>query len=98
MSAPVCADCFSGHIHSGQPAGTVATIHGLPTYIASPEDGQTPKGLVVIISDAFGWDLVNNRLLADAYAKKGPFLVYLPDFMQGKHCAVQMDIGAHTGC
>lgn len=83
MSAP-CPDCFSGTLSEGRPTGSTDTIHGLPTYIAQPEDGVKPKGLVVIIADAFGWELVNNRVLADIYAKKGSFVVYLPDFMGGR--------------
>lgn len=34
----------------------------------------------MIIADAFGWTLPNNRILADDYAKQG-FQVYLPEFM-----------------
>lgn len=37
----------------------------------------------MIITDAFGWELPNNRILADNYAKKGNFRVYMPDFMNG---------------
>jgi dienelactone hydrolase len=84
MSAP-CPDCFSGHVHTEVPTGTITTIHGLPTYVAQPEAGVEPKGIVVIITDAFGWDFVNNRILSDHYAKKGGFLVYCPDFMNGSY-------------
>ncbi|KAG4430230.1 hypothetical protein IFR05_014286 [Cadophora sp. M221] len=82
MTGP-CADCFKGSIHTGTPTGTVAEIHGLQTYVAYPDAGVTPKGIVVMITDAFGFDFVNNRMLCDAYAKKGGFLVYCPDFMNG---------------
>lgn len=75
-----CPDCFKGHIHPGTPSGTVTALHGLPTYVASPVG--TPKGILVFIPDAFGWQFLNNQLLADNYAKAG-FLVYLPDFMDG---------------
>lgn len=34
-------------------------------------------------SDIFGIPLPNNRLIADAYAKSGNYLVYLPDFFKG---------------
>ncbi len=81
--AGVCSDCFSGHLHEGTPTGTVTTIHGIPTYVSQPEAGTKPKGLVIFISDAFGWSTPNSRLLADNYAKKGGFLVYTPDFMNG---------------
>ncbi|KAI9789429.1 MAG: hypothetical protein M1833_002423 [Piccolia ochrophora] len=85
-----CAECFTGTLHSGTPAGREATVHGLPTYIASPPSGVSPKGLVIILSDAFGWSLVNTRILADAYAKKGNFLVYLPDVMGGHALSPRM--------
>lgn len=78
-----CPDCFSGTEHLGKPTGTIETIHGFETYIAKPADVITPKGLIVYLPDAFGWDFTNNRILADHYAKRGNFLVYLPDFMGG---------------
>jgi len=79
-----CPDCFSGTIHVGSPTGTVETIHGLPVYVTKPAEGVTPKGLILYLPDAFGWDFVNNRILADHYAQRGEFLVYVPDFMGGK--------------
>jgi hypothetical protein len=41
--------------------------------------------LIVFIPDIFGWEMSNSRLLADSFAKEGGFLVYLPNFMNGKH-------------
>ncbi|KAL4902277.1 hypothetical protein BDW74DRAFT_186993 [Aspergillus multicolor] len=80
-----CPDCIRGHVHSGTPKGRTETVHGLQAYISEPEN--TPeteiKGIVVFIPDAFGWEFVNNRLLADRYAETGKFRVYLPDFMHG---------------
>ena len=37
----------------------------------------------MIYSDIFGLPLINNKLIADAYAKSGEWLVYLPDFFKG---------------
>lgn len=42
-----------------------------------------PQGIVVLYSDIFGLPLPNNKLLADAYAASGKWLVYLPDFFKG---------------
>ena len=78
-----CPDCFSGTEHLGNPTGTIETIHGLPTYVARPKEGVTPKGIVVYIPDAFGIEFANNKILADHYASRGGFLVYLPDIMGG---------------
>lgn len=79
-----CPDCFNGHVHSGTPKGQVTKLHGLDVYVAKPTADDPVKGIVVIIPDAFGWELVNNRLLADSYAEKGQYLVYLPEFMNGE--------------
>ena len=78
-----CPHCFSGHINAGEPQGRVTTLHGRATYVSEPKEGKPPKGVIIIISDAFGWAFVNNRILADHYAAAGDFLVYLPDFMDG---------------
>lgn len=81
-----CQDCFKGTLRGdAKPTGTVETIHGLPTYVARPDpDSQgEPLGVVVIVPDVFGWELLNTRALADSYARRGPFVVYLPDFMDG---------------
>ncbi|KAH8654735.1 Alpha/Beta hydrolase protein [Ilyonectria robusta] len=78
-----CPDCFRGAVSTTQTTGTETTIHGFPTYVAQPENGATTKGIIVIITDAFGWKFSNNRVLCDRYAKRGGFLVYCPDFMSG---------------
>ena len=75
--------CATGSLHTGIPAGSISKVHGLDCYIAQPPTGTQPKGVVVIIPDIFGWELPNNRIMADEYAKKGGFTVYLPDFMNG---------------
>lgn len=78
-----CPDCFTGHQHHGTPKGDMIDLHGLQTYVIKPPQGRAAKGIIVIIPDAFGIDFVNNKLLADTYAAKGDFTVYLPDFMLG---------------
>ena len=56
-------------------------IHGLNTYVIG--NRTNPRGIIVIYSDIFGLPLPNNKLIADAYAKSGEWLVYLPDFFKG---------------
>ena len=85
-----CPQCAVGTLHTGTPEGHIETIHGLPTYIADPPAGQKSKGLIVFLPDAFGLELVNNRLLADKYAKKTGARVYLPDFMNGHYMGAHM--------
>jgi dienelactone hydrolase len=77
-----CPDCFRGGVSKDHPTGKEAIVNGIRTYVAEPEAGLTPKGIIVFITDAFGWDFVNNQVLCDHYAKRG-FLVYCPDLMNG---------------
>jgi hypothetical protein len=66
--------CATGSLHTGTPKGRIEKVHGLDCYIADAPSGS-PKGIVIIIPDAFGWELPNNRILADEYAKNGNFQV-----------------------
>ncbi|KAF4956887.1 hypothetical protein FGADI_3490 [Fusarium gaditjirri] len=79
-----CPECFQGHSHNEKPTGVVREVFGRQTYVAAPSGCAPAKGIIVIVPDAFGWEFVNNRLLADEYALRGDFLVYLPDFMDGR--------------
>lgn len=78
-----CSECFQGHTRDGTPTGEVRKMFGRQTYVATPSD-KPVKGIVIIVPDAYGWEFVNNRLLADYYASRGDLLVYLPDFMDGR--------------
>jgi dienelactone hydrolase len=79
-----CPDCFSGHVHPGTPRGKEVKLHGLDVYVAEPKKTGDVKGTIVVITDAFGWKFVNNRILADNYADKSSYRVYVPDFMLGR--------------
>lgn len=85
-----CAECFSGHVSSSNPAGKTDTVYNRQTYIAEPSNPTAIKGIIVIVPDAFGWKFVNNRLLADHYANLGGFKVYLPDFMDDTAAPIWM--------
>ncbi|OAQ65198.1 dienelactone hydrolase family protein [Pochonia chlamydosporia 170] len=78
---PPCHECIKGTIHKGQPQGKEELIHNLNTYVIG--NRTNPKAIIVMYSDIFGLPLPNNRLIADAYAKSGDYLVYLPDFFEG---------------
>jgi len=70
-----------GTVHKGQPLGKEEMLHGLNTYVIG--NRTDPRGIIVIYSDISGLSLPNNKLIADAYAKSGEWLVYLPDFFEG---------------
>ena len=72
--------CATGSLHTGTPQGHIGKVHGLDCYVADAPSGS-PKGIVVIIPDAFGWELPNNKILADEYAKNGDFQVVRSRFL-----------------
>ncbi|KAH7386538.1 hypothetical protein BKA64DRAFT_145508 [Cadophora sp. MPI-SDFR-AT-0126] len=66
---------------------SAATASGIDAGASGNDDSvkgvQKAKGVIILLSDLFGWEVSNCRLLADSYAKEGGFLVLLPDFMDG---------------
>ncbi|THC87354.1 hypothetical protein EYZ11_013201 [Aspergillus tanneri] len=72
---------FQGTIHKGLPQGQEEIVHGLNTYVIG--NRNNPQGMIIIYSDIFGLALPNNKLIADAYARSGEWLVYMPDFFKG---------------
>ncbi|WVR03575.1 hypothetical protein IAU60_000567 [Kwoniella sp. DSM 27419] len=75
--------CITGHVHEGEPLGSFQVLHGLRTYVSNskaPAEGK--QNVVIMISDIFGVDLVNTKLVADEYAGRG-WKVLLPDFFEG---------------
>ncbi|KAG7106667.1 Ras-related protein rac-2 like [Verticillium longisporum] len=58
--------------------------------MTEPQNQQPAKGIIVVIPDVFGWEFPNARLIADRYADKGGYKVYLPDFMDGHAAPVSV--------
>ncbi|KAL8640897.1 MAG: hypothetical protein Q9228_002230 [Teloschistes exilis] len=85
-----CSQCFQGSLHSGTPKGREIQLHGRSTYVAEPPEDSAIKGIIVIVSNVFGWKLPNNRVLADTMAAEGSFRVYLPEFMNGSAAPARM--------
>jgi dienelactone hydrolase len=77
-----CADCFKGGIASGNPRGTIETLYGRSTYVIEPSKARSSSAIIVF-TDAFGLNLVNTKLLADAYASATGFRVLVPDIIPG---------------
>lgn len=80
-----CADCYTGHDHPGPVYGRETKLHGHDVYVIEPQTKVlSTKGLIVVISDAFGWNTTNLRGVADRYAERTGYRVYVPDFMHGE--------------
>jgi dienelactone hydrolase len=82
-----CAGCFAGHVHSGEPQGTVVDLYGYKTYITPVPSSSTSdtrsNSAILYLPDFFSHKLVNNKLLADRYAAATGFTVYFPDIVRG---------------
>ncbi len=79
-----CPDCFRGSVHThAEPTGMVETVHGVRTYVAGGSDPGRSKSAIVYLPDAFSLKLVNNKLLADAYAVATGCKVLIPDVVYG---------------
>lgn len=79
-----CPDCFTGTIHQGETLGKEIKLHDLDVYVTSP-DVEDATGIIVMIPDAFGFKMPNNRLWGDQVAQKWGWTVFLPDCMNAEH-------------
>jgi len=77
-----CKDCISGARHEGTPEGTYEEINGIKTYVATPKTDYPKDKAVLYVTDVFGLELPNNRLLPDDFARNG-FKVYVPELFEG---------------
>ncbi|KAK7060048.1 dienelactone hydrolase endo-1,3,1,4-beta-D-glucanase [Favolaschia claudopus] len=73
-----CKDCVKGVTHEGTPEGKIETIGGVECYVATPTVDYPKDKVVLYLTDVFGLNLVNNKLLSDDFAKNG-FKVITPD-------------------
>lgn len=76
---PACSDFFSGSIHTAQPLGHFETLFDVETYVT--RGTATSNSTIVFLTDDFGLNLVNNKLLADQYASKTGLRVLVPNLL-----------------
>ncbi|KAI0056285.1 dienelactone hydrolase endo-1-3,1,4-beta-D-glucanase [Artomyces pyxidatus] len=81
-----CENCFKGYILPGLPVGSI--VHG--DYYSPAETPTDPKKALILLTDIFGLDLVNSKLLADYFAKTLAVDVWVPDLFDG-HPPVTVD-------
>jgi len=70
--------CAIGHIHTGTPTGTESVITDRKVYIA----GSNKTNALLYLTDVWGYEYNNHRLLADTFAKELPITVYVADFLE----------------
>jgi len=72
-----CEDCVKGYLAEGHPSGHVAQFAGVDTYFSKSLEGA--KAAIVVITDVFGLEFNNNKLLADTFTKHTGIPVVVPD-------------------
>ncbi|KAK7418764.1 hypothetical protein QQX98_003782 [Neonectria punicea] len=79
-----CPDCFKGSVHDyTSPVGCEETLFGVTTYVAGVPSQRTSPSTIVFITDLFGLNRVNNKLLADYFANVTGIRVLIPDLVPG---------------
>ncbi|KAH7018323.1 dienelactone hydrolase [Microdochium trichocladiopsis] len=66
--------------HTGAAVGKVKDVEGVDLYITGPKKSKTA---VLYLTDVFGIQLNENKLLADSFGRAG-FLTVAPDMFQGQ--------------
>src|SRR2546421_732308 len=88
-----CPDCVRGgaHDHLGEAKGTIETLHDRKCYVASPTSTtSTSTSVIIYITDAFGLNLINAKLLADRFATETGCKVLMPDVIPGGGAPVRL--------
>ncbi|KAH8684926.1 dienelactone hydrolase family-domain-containing protein [Ilyonectria robusta] len=68
--------------HVGEPVGSEQVHDGVTMYISPTPQANNPKMGVLYLTDAFGLPLLQNKLLADSFARAG-FTTIMPDIFRG---------------
>lgn len=92
--AGLCEHCVSGTVLKGTPAGAWITGQDglMDAYYASAKANSTtadPKQLhsrsaTLIITDVFGFDIPNPKIIADMLAEKSGQDFFVPDIFRGQ--------------
>jgi dienelactone hydrolase len=77
-----CDHCVRGVTHEGEPTGKWEEINGVRSYISTPTQDYPKDKVLLFLTDIFGPELINNRLLADDFANNG-FKTVIPDIFNG---------------
>ncbi|KAI0053183.1 dienelactone hydrolase endo-1,3,1,4-beta-D-glucanase [Auriscalpium vulgare] len=77
-----CDNCFKGVLHEGNTEGAWETINGIEAYVGTPTVEYPKDKAIIFLTDVFGIQLINNKLLVDGLAQNG-FKVYAPDLFEG---------------
>ena len=73
-----CPDCLTGGFLPGEPTGSIGALGAY--FSPAPADSTEPKHAICLLTDGFGLDLKNCKILADNLAKALKCDVWVPDY------------------
>lgn len=83
-AAGMCDACLSGVRYDGTPTGSVSKIGPFDeVYVTRPKELKSDKAAIIFFSDAFGFKVLNSKLVADKIADASGITVYMPDVFFG---------------
>ncbi|KAF4636134.1 hypothetical protein G7Y89_g1955 [Cudoniella acicularis] len=76
--------CVNGVLTDGNSTGEFRDLNGISTYLVSPprSEDNSRDTAILYLTDIYGVQQVNNRLLADSFARAGYYVVQ-PDLFGG---------------
>ncbi|KIY64972.1 dienelactone hydrolase endo-1,3,1,4-beta-D-glucanase [Cylindrobasidium torrendii FP15055 ss-10] len=78
-----CPDCFRGVAFDAQPQGILSDVDGAYFAPAKGDNSSTTR-VVILLTDIFGLNVSNPKVLADLYAEQLECDVWVPDLFRGK--------------
>ncbi|KAH7361166.1 dienelactone hydrolase family-domain-containing protein [Pyrenochaeta sp. MPI-SDFR-AT-0127] len=76
--------------HTGVPVGREEKHDNITIYVSPAKWSRKPDVAVVYLTDAFGLPLLENKLLADSFARAG-FATFAPDIFNGDPAPEDID-------
>ena len=68
----------SVHSHAGEAKGKSETLYGKNCYVALPPSTSTSTSVIIYLTDVFGLNLINTKILADRLAAETGCKVLVP--------------------
>ncbi|KAM5343311.1 hypothetical protein ACJ41O_014277 [Fusarium nematophilum] len=88
------AAAYGGIIkHDGKPIGKEIEYDGVTLYISKPKQSYRDDVAVLYLTDVFGLQLQQNKLLADSFSRAG-FITITPDILFGDPAPHDIDFDA----
>lgn len=81
LARPSGACCLKGHLHIGDPKGTIERLTDVDTYVTKPDASKDNGHIVLYFPDVFGF-FTNGLLVCDQFAEAG-YTVIGMDFFNG---------------